>query len=113
MEALGTLPESVAVLGSGVLGIDVQVHFTCKKVEAVERLSIMVRRMSPRGSIWVCIPVGISNVLVPSEEFIRLAAIELGLRDIRVLQLSLDWCGLLLKRKLSPARVELPPTSPG
>lgn len=97
-EALSPLPPRAAHVDSSSRGIDVQVLFATKKVEAVEKLSAMNRGMSQAGWLWVCFTPEATDDASPSETFFRLAALELGLVDVRKLVLTADWVALKLKR---------------
>jgi hypothetical protein len=108
VDALAPLPGAVAIVEHAQLGIDVQVLFARRKVELIERLTTMAHNMNPAGCIWVCIPVAADAPSAPSEDFTRLAALELGLTDVRILVLSADWVALKLKRKGRAPRATLP-----
>lgn len=108
MEALFPLPEGVALIDSSKLGLDVQVLFTGKKTEVVERLGSLSRAMSVVGSIWVCFPTTSDSPHAPSEDFVRLAALEMGLTDTRKVMLGPEWTALRLQRKSRAPRPEAP-----
>ncbi len=108
MEALLPLPEGAALLDSARTGLDVQVLFAGKKTEVVEKLASLSRNMAVTGAIWICFPTSLELPLAPSEEFVRLAALEMGLTDTKKLMLDPAWTALKLQRKSRPPRVELP-----
>lgn len=108
MEALLPLPDGAALVDSSKLGLDVQVLFTAKKTELVERLGMASRAMSVVGSIWVCVPTAVDAAHTPSEDFVRLAALEMGLTDTRKVMLGPDWMALRLQRKPRVPRLEAP-----
>jgi len=108
MEALLPLPDGAALVDSSKLGLDVQVLFTARKTELVERLSSSSRAMSVVGSIWVCFPASPESPQAPSEDFVRLAALEMGLTDTRKVMLGPEWTALRLQRKPRAPRPELP-----
>ncbi len=108
LEALAPLPPGVAIVEVGALGIDVQVLFAAKKVELVEELAGMVRRMSPSGRIWLSIPRGRKDDSAPCDDFARLAALELGLIEEHMLILSDAWLAYKLKRKGRRPRARMP-----
>ncbi len=109
MDALQPLPDGVSVLDTSArTGLDVQVLFAQKKVELVEKLTSLSRGMSVVGSLWICFPAGSENPHAPSEDFVRLAALELGLTDTRRLMLDPAWNALKLQWKPRNPKVELP-----
>lgn len=109
IEALAPLPEGVSLLDTSArTGLDVQVLFTQKKTELVEKLQSATRGMSVMGSVWVCFPAGAELATAPSEDFVRLAALELGLTDTKKLMLDPAWNALKLQWKPRNPRVELP-----
>jgi hypothetical protein len=108
MDALAPLPEGVSLVDTSKLGLDLQVLFASKKLELVERLVGLTRLMSVVGSIWVCFPTVTENPQQPNEDFVRLAALELGLTDTRKVMLGPDWTALRLQWKAGRPRVELP-----
>lgn len=109
MDALLPLPDGVSVLDTSArTGLDVQVLFAQKKVELVEKLTALSRGMSVVGSLWICFPAGSENPHAPSEDFVRLAGLELGLTDTRRLMLDPAWNALKLQWKPRNPKVELP-----
>lgn len=108
MEALLPLPEGAFLSDSAKTGLDVQVLFTSKKTEVVEKLAALTRGMAVTGAIWVCFPICVELTHAPSEDFVRLAAIEVGLTDTKKLILDPAWMALKLQRKARNPRVELP-----
>jgi len=54
------------------------VFFTSKKVELVEKLPALARGMAVTGKIWVCYPHRLEGPTVPTEDFVRLAALEIA-----------------------------------
>jgi hypothetical protein len=114
MEALLPLPEGAALIDSAKTGLDVQVLFSTRKTELVEKLASLTRGMAVTGAIWVAFPtsaaLSTSTVLphAPSEDFVRLAALEMGLTDTKKVMLDPAWTALKLQRKAKPPRVDLP-----
>jgi hypothetical protein len=108
MDCLLPLPDGAAVMDSAKLGIDCAVFFTKRKVEVVERLPTLARGLSATGGVWVVFPHALEGLHVPNEEFVRLAALELGLRDDRKLVLDPHWTGLRIVWRPSSARPEKP-----
>lgn len=107
LEALLPLPEGATIIESAKTGLDVQVLFTGKKTELVEKLASLTRGMAVTGAIWVCFPT-VELPHSPSEDFVRLAALEMGLTDTKKLMLDPAWTALKLQRKGRNPRVELP-----
>jgi hypothetical protein len=108
MEALLPLPEGVVLIDSARTGLDVQVLFSGKKTELVEKLASLTRGMAVTGAIWVAFPTSTELPQAPSEDFVRLAALEMGLTDTKKVMLDPAWTALKLQRKSKPPRVELP-----
>ncbi len=108
MDALLPLPEGATLIDSAKTGLDVQVLFAAKKTELVEKLASLTRGMAVTGAIWVAVPTSTELSHAPSEEFVRAAAIEMGLTDTKKVMLDPAWTALKLQRKAKPPRVELP-----
>ena len=108
MEALLPLPEGTSLIDSARTGLDVQVLFAAKKTELVEKLSALTRGMAVTGAIWVAVPTSPELTQAPSEDFVRLAALEMGLTDTKKVMLDPAWTALKLQRKPKNPRVELP-----
>ena len=108
MEALLPLPEGAALIDTAKTGLDVQVLFSAKKTELVEKLASLTRGMAVTGSIWVCFPTSTELTFAPSEDFVRLAALEMGLTDTKKVMLDPAWTALKLQRKAKNPRPELP-----
>lgn len=108
MEALLPLPEGASLLDSSKTGIDVQVLFTTKKTELIEKLVVLTRGMAVHGSLWICFPASGDGPHVPTEDFVRLAALELGLEDTKKLLLDPAWLALRLQWRPRAPRPEKP-----
>jgi hypothetical protein len=115
MEALLPLPEGTTLIDSAKTGLDVQVLFSAKKTELVEKLASLTRGMAVTGAIWVAFPTSAELAVPstgpltpPSEDFVRLAALEMGLTDTKKVMLDPAWTALKLQRKGKNPRVELP-----
>jgi hypothetical protein len=111
LDVLHPLPEGAELLDSARTGLDVTIFFTSKKVELVEKLPALARGMSVTGSIWVCFPHALEGPTIPSEDFVRLAALEIGLNDNKLLLLDPAWSGLRLVWRPRAARPEKPQVS--
>jgi hypothetical protein len=108
LEALLPLPEGAALVPDARTGLDVQVLFASKKTEVIEKLASLTRGMAVMGSIWVCFPTHSDSLHAPSEDFVRLAALEMGLTDTKKLMLDPAWTSLKLQWKSRAPRPELP-----
>jgi hypothetical protein len=108
LQKLAPLPEGVSLLDQARTGLDVTIFFTTRKVELVEKLSGLARGMAVTGTIWVCFPHALEGPQVPTEDFVRLAALEIGLTDNKLLLLDPAWSGLRLIWKPRSARPEKP-----
>lgn len=108
LEVLLPLPEGAALVDTSKTGLDMQVLFTAKKTELVEKLGVMTRGMSLTGALWVCFPTASENGHAPTEDFVRLAALEMGLTDTKKLLLDPAWTALKLQWRPRSPRVETP-----
>lgn len=107
MEALLPLPEGTSLVDTSKLGLDLQVLFASRKTELIEKLASLPQKMAVLGAIWVCYPTG-SDSHAPSEDFVRLAALEMGLHDTKKLILDPAWEALRLQWKARSPRPEIP-----
>lgn len=108
LKKLEPLPQGVELMDTARTGLDVTVYFANKKVELVEKLPKLAQGMAVTGGIWVCFPHASDSPLAPSEDFIRLAALEIGLHDTKKLLLDPEWTGLRLAWKPRSPRAEKP-----
>jgi hypothetical protein len=108
MEALLPLPEGASLLNDAKTGLDVQVAFAAKKLEVVAHLTSCTRGMAVMGAIWVVFPTVSDSAHAPNEDFVRLAALELGLTDTKKVMLDPAWTALKLQWKPRNPRVDLP-----
>ncbi|MDP1921521.1 MAG: DUF3052 domain-containing protein [Myxococcales bacterium] len=107
LEALLPLPEGAALLDAAKLGLDAIILFTDKKLEVIDQLTRLVTLMSVTGAIWVVFPTG-EVPTAPSEDFVRLAGLELGLEDTKRVFLGPHWVGLKLQWRRGSPRLEKP-----
>lgn len=107
LEALSPLPEGCALVDSAPTGIDVTICFVQRKTELVEKLPRLAHHMAVTGRVWVCFPTA-ENAHVPTEDFVRLAALEVGLADDKKLMLDPAWTGLRLSWRPRGPRLEKP-----
>lgn len=107
LEALLPLPEGAALLDSAKLGLDAIILFTDKKLEVIDQLTRLVTLMSVTGAIWVVFPTGEAPT-APSEDFVRLAGLELGLEDTKRVFVGPHWVGLKLQWRRGSPRLEKP-----
>ncbi|MFT3706656.1 MAG: DUF3052 domain-containing protein [Archangium sp.] len=108
MEALLPLPEGAALVNDSKTGLDLQIVFTLKKTEVVERLGPCIRGMAVMGGIWIVFQTATDAPHAPTEDFVRLAALENGLVDTKKVMLGPVWTALKLQWKPRGPRVELP-----
>lgn len=107
LEALLPLPEGAALVDTAKTGLDAIVLFTEKKLEVLDLLTRHIPLMSVTGAIWVVFPTGEAPA-APSEDFVRLAGLELGLEDTRRVFLGPAWVGLKLQWRRGSPRLEKP-----
>jgi hypothetical protein len=105
---LEPLPDGVALMDTAKTGLDVTIYFATKKVELVEKLPKLAQGMAVTGGIWVCFPHASESAVAPNEDFIRLAALEIGLHDNKKMLLDPEWTGLRLVWKPRSPRPEKP-----
>ena len=105
---LAPLPAGVEMIDESRTGLDVTVFFSAKKTELVARLPALAQAMAVTGRVWVCFPHALEGPQVPTEDFIRLAALEIGLHDNKRLLLDPEWTGLRLVWKPRAPRAEKP-----
>lgn len=108
LKKLQPLPDGVSLLDAAKTGLDVTIYFALKKTDLVEKLPRLAQGMAVTGSIWVCFPHASESPTSPSEDFIRLAALEVGLHDNKKLLLDPEWTGLRLVWKPRAPRPEKP-----
>ncbi len=108
LEKLIPLPEGASLVDSSKMGLDLAVYFATKKTELVAQLPKLSRGMAVMGALWVVFPSESADVLVPNEDFVRLAALEMGLTDTKRVLLDPAWVGLKLQWRAKPPRVDLP-----
>lgn len=114
LERLGPLPEGVEFLSKAATGLDVIMLFTSDKVELLERLPGLARSMAVTGKIWALWPrakEGLSRNAL-SEDFVRLAALEMGLVDDKRYDLDETWVGLRLVWRPRRPRPDKPKSTP-
>ena len=105
---LAPLPEGVALIDTSKTGLDLTIYFTTKKTELVEKLPVLARAMSVTGSVWVCFPAATESSAVPTEDFVRMAALEIGLSDDKKVVVDLGWTALRLAWKPRAPRLDKP-----
>jgi hypothetical protein len=103
-----TLPAGAALVDDVKTGLDIALFFAKHKVELVDALPKLARGIAVNGSIWVAFEHFSQNELAPGEEFIRLAALECGLVDTKLVLLDPNWSALRLQWKPRNMRPEKP-----
>ena len=99
VQRLNPLPEGVEFLITAQTGLDVILFFTQDSHELVQRLPALSRAMALTGGIWVCWPSGEGIKTSLSEDFIRQAALDIGLVDNKICLIDSTWTGLRLVRR--------------
>jgi len=107
VQRLNPLPEGVEFLITAQTGLDVILFFTQDAHEFVQRLPALARAMTLTGGIWVCWPSGEGIKTTLSEDFIRQAALDIGLVDNKICLIDTTWTGLRLVRR-TPRRLDKP-----
>jgi hypothetical protein len=93
---LNPLPDGVEFLITAQAGLDVILFFPQEAKELVERLPALSRAMAVTGGIWVCWPADAAGRPPLSEDFVRQAALDIGLVDNKIAHLDAVWTGLRL-----------------
>ncbi len=106
-QRLNPLPEGVEFLITARTGLDVILFFTEDKIELVERLPALSRAMALTGGIWVCWPRSEGRAAL-SEDFVRLAALDIGMVDDKRCAIDETWSGLRLVWRPRGPRPEKP-----
>lgn len=101
------LPEGAAIVETARTGFDLTVLFAHQKLALLDHLTRAVQLMSVTGFVWVVFPT-VETPVAPTEDFVRLAAFELGLEDTRRLVLGEGWSALRLQRRRGAPRPEKP-----
>jgi hypothetical protein len=99
VQQLNPLPDGVEFLITAQTGLDVILFFTQDAHELVQRLPALSRAMALTGGIWVCWPSGEGIKTSLSEDFIRQAALDIGLVDNKICIIDSTWTGLRLVRR--------------
>jgi hypothetical protein len=108
---LAPLPDGASLIDTAKTGLDVTLYFVSKKLELVERLPGLARGMAVTGHIWVCFPSLTESSTVPTEDFVRMAALEVGLNDDKKVVVDIGWTALRLAWKPRAPRLEKPQIS--
>lgn len=96
VQKLNPLPEGVEFLITAVTGIDVILFFTRDAKELVARLPALSRAITTQGGIWICWPQSETIRSTVDEDFVRQAALDIGLVDNKRVSLDDVWHGLRL-----------------
>ena len=99
VQRLNPLPDGVEFLITAQSGLDVILFFTSDAHELVQRLPALTRAMAVTGGIWVCWPGGEGIKTSLSEDFVRHAALDIGLVDNKICLIDSTWTGLRLVRR--------------
>lgn len=93
---LNPLPDGVEFLVTAATGLDVILFFTYSNREIIERLPALSRAMAVTGGIWIAWPFGLDLHTGITEEFVRQAALDIGLVDNKRAELDATWRALRL-----------------
>ncbi|AGC47505.1 MULTISPECIES: DUF3052 family protein [Myxococcus] len=99
VQKLNPLPDGVEFLITAQTGLDVILFFSQDAKELVQRLPALARAMALTGGIWVCWPGGEGIKTSLSEDFVRQAALDIGLVDNKICIIDSTWTGLRLVRR--------------
>jgi hypothetical protein len=93
VQRLNPLPDDVEFLVTARTGLDIILFFTERPEDLVARLPALSRAMAVTGGIWICWQRAPARL---SEDFIRQAALEIGLIDDKRCEIDEAWSGLRL-----------------
>jgi hypothetical protein len=100
-QALGPLPDGVAVLGRMRRPVDVIVAFFTRRAELDRRFPRLAAALEPDGGLWIAWPKGSSGVATNlTEDVVREIAITNGMVDNKVCAIDDVWSGLRLVYRL-------------
>ncbi|MEN9797216.1 MAG: hypothetical protein RL653_912 [Pseudomonadota bacterium] len=106
---LNPLPEGVEFLVTARTGLDVILFFPADVVELVDRLPALARAMAVTGGLWVAFPRPPGPRERLTEDFVRQAALDIGLVDNKLWSVTPDHSALRLVWRPRP-RPERPNT---
>lgn len=109
-QRLNPLPDGVEFLITAVTGLDVILFFPADTLDLISRLPALARAMAVTGGIWICWPTEKKGPRALSEEFIRMAALDIGLTDDKRCALDDSLAGLRLVWR-PRGRIEKPPSA--
>lgn len=99
---LGTLPESVQIVGDeGGAPLDLVLFFTDSAEALRGRFDALKGSLTPAGMLWVAWPKQASKVPTDlTENVVREIALERGMVDVKVCAIDATWSGLKLVYRL-------------
>lgn len=99
---LGTLPESVQIVGDeGGVPLDLVLFFTDSADALRGRFDALKGSLTPAGMLWVAWPKQASKVPTDlTENVVRETALERGMVDVKVCAIDATWSGLKLVLRL-------------
>lgn len=110
VQRLNPLPDGVEFLITAVTGLDVILFFPTDTSDLISRLPALARAMAVTGGIWICWSTEKKGPRTLSEEFVRLAALDIGLVDDKRCALDETWAGLRLVWR-PRGRIDKPPSA--
>ncbi|RYZ39491.1 MAG: DUF3052 family protein [Myxococcaceae bacterium] len=99
VQKLNPLPDGVEFLVTAQTGLDVILFFTTDATELVQRLPALSRATTLNGGIWVCWATAEGPRTHLSEDFVRHAALDIGLVDNKICVIDETWTALRLVRR--------------
>ena len=101
-EALGTLPDGVALRNSARGRLDVVVCFVTSRAELERRFEVLKHALDPDGGLWIVWPKRSSGVDTDmTEDVAREVGLAGGLVDNKVCAIDETWSGLRLVYRLA------------
>ncbi|SFN92630.1 DUF3052 domain-containing protein [Mycetocola miduiensis] len=93
---LDEAPDGVDVV-TDAASADIVLSFVTEAAGIRSRIEALGQRIHPDGALWIAWPrKAAGHVSEVTENLIRVAALELGLVDVKVAAVTEDWSGLKL-----------------
>ena len=102
---LGQLPAGVHVVTTARGNLPFIHFFAVSRAVLEAKIPMLLRALTPDGSLWVSWPKKASGVATDiTEDVIRAVALPTGLVDVKVAAIDDVWSGLKLVRRLATRR---------
>ena len=110
---LGKIPDDVTFSDRLKSGSNFVHLFTNRRSELQKKISILRRKISDNGTVWVSWPKKSSGISTDvTEDVVREIALPLGFVDIKVCAVDEIWSGLKLMIRRENRKIPSPQSSP-